>query len=331
MITSNIIPLVTLEEAANEALQIIQLERSGVQTGYKTRYDRMNTSMMKWWRPGVILIAGLSAVGKSTLINNIEHDFTNPMHNSNADKACVVLHFNFEVPARNEMLRSISGSVKKSFAHLLSSEYNRKDGSYNVIDDVEMQQIKDSVAELIKHKILYVSSFGDVNIMRRTVDHVEKQYPGHRLVIVIDHDLLIRKGDENNDGELIQNTAIFAQEMYNDKDAICIIVHQLNNEIMKFDRVINNLQHKPKQIDLYHGAQIYWACTDIFFIHRPERIGIAEYTSRKIPTAGLVHLLKDKSRYNMEGDLYYKQNFKESAFIELTNEQVEGMAKVKTK
>src|SRR5258705_13898682 len=129
MSTSKILPIKSIAEAVEEAKGLIQTERSGEINGLYTRWVGINKFKFKYWRFGTVTcIAGGSGSGKSAILNMIEDDFTNPMLNPKFYKDMAILAFKYEMSAADEVLRTLSGISKKSYAHLLSSEFTPKLG-----------------------------------------------------------------------------------------------------------------------------------------------------------------------------------------------------------
>lgn len=285
--------------------------------------------MLKWWRPGVALITGMSGVGKSTLVNTIVDDFTNPRLNPNADKPAAVLYFNYETPATSELIRTVSAGTDLSYAHILSSEYDASTNSYNTLTDSEYDLIVARLKELETRPIEYITDNGGITAMTNTVKDFVNDYPGHRPVIVIDHSLLVRKADGSNDGDLIQDVAIFGHDMYRMYGAIVIIIHLFNNDILKPERILTPALHYPRQSDLYYGSQLYWACDDVIVIHDPASIGISSYGSQKWHLAGHRHIYKLKSRFGVTGHIIFQDSLKTGKFVELTVEQSNSLKGVK--
>jgi replicative DNA helicase len=318
-----------ISESKALALKIIEAERKGIQLGYRTRYEKINTAMLKWWRPGVTLIAGLSSVGKSTLVNNIIKDFTDQKLNPNAQKRAKPIVFNYETPSHLEVIRTVSNKTEKSFANLLSSELDVDSGMYNRISDEEFEAIKQAFNELDDTGIMYVDKPCTISEMEKIC--ASEYNVNEQLVIAIDHILLTRKDHETSDDEIIQNIAFFAHDMYRKYNAIVILIHLLNYDIMQIERLLNHNFHYPVMKDVYRGAQIYWACDDVFILHSPEMIQIAKYGPKKMDTRRLHDLSKIKSRFGMVGHIWLENRLQYGGFRELNPTEVKSRQGVKAK
>lgn len=314
-----ILPIKSSAEAVKEALNMIQFERNGVQVGLYSRFSSFNRAMIKYFRFGTVnLIAGLSGHGKSFLLNMLEDDFSSidipnmklGVDNTNffdRKKKVAVLAFKYEMSAKDEMIRTLSGRISKSSAYILSSEYNN--GKYNDLGDDEYLNIEVELNKLADRSIYYIETVGNLEQLFNTCLYFRKEYPDTMIVVTIDHSLLSKKLTEKDDLELIQQTGITCMKLKKILNAMVIPLNQLNGDIERPNRIENPQLHYPMKNDIHCGNQLYWACDTVTLIHRPELIGIPKYGVHKFDTKDLIHGRFVKSRNGNVGNMWWKADF----------------------
>ena len=318
MSNPKVLPIKTIDQVIDTAIKYVDEERQNIQRGLLCRFSKVNQLKGKYWRYGkVTLLAGLSGHGKSAFLNMLEDDFTNVELNKNFKEKHIVLAFKYEMEAKDEVLRNISGKMEKSYNYLLSSEYLKDGETYNTISDDEFEFIKSNAEKLRGRPILYVESSGNLEQLLATVIHIRTQHPDAKITVTIDHILLSKKLGEKDDLELMSNTAHYAIILK--KMGINVIfLSQLNGEIERSTRKENPTLHYPSKIDIHCGNQIYWACDDVMVFHRPELLGIEKYGKYKIPTKSKIHLAYIKSRGGNTGNIFFLENFYKGGIIQLS-------------
>jgi replicative DNA helicase len=339
LIIPKVLTFKTISQAVEDAKSLIDAERSGEVTGLYTRWRGVNRSLMKYWRFNLItMIAGASGSGKSAILNMLEDDFTNPDLNpyflAHIDRnkgsstygqivgedKIMVLAFKYEMDAVDEVLRNISGKVKKSYSYLLSGEVqlNSKgekvsaleQETYNKINDEEFLTISKELDKLKSKRILFFENAGNLDQLYTTVASYKEKYPHIRIIVTVDHTLLSLKLSEKDDLELISRTAHTAIKLKKTLGCNVILLNQLNGEIEKPIRRDNPILHFPVKSDIHCAAQIYWACDNVMIFHRPENLGIIKYGNKfPVNTDKLVHCAWIKSRKNKSGNIYFKEEF----------------------
>lgn len=334
----------TRAQAIEEAKALINLERSGHITGLYTRHEGINRAKMKYWRfRSVTCIAGMSGSGKSAILNMIEDDFTDPILNPTfmvwnearqtfmCENNVLIIAFKYEMDAADEMLRTLSGKVSKSYSYLLSSDsFTPKQGEsdidekgrkkYNTVTEEEFNKYSSELDKLANRPILYIENAGSIDQLYATVAYIRGQYPGMRLVITIDHTLLSVKISEKDDLELMSRTAKMGIRLKKEFNAAVIFLAQLNGEIEKPERRKDERLHFPVKTDIHAQSQIYWACDDVLVFHRPELLSIEKYGNVKmmidgklerhsVNATGIIHGHWIKSRKNRPGSIWFVNEF----------------------
>lgn len=326
MSSTNTLPLKHISVAVNEALDMVQYERKNIQNGLYCSFENINRKIGKYFRFGkVYLLAGISGHGKSYILNMLEDSFSSSLNKNYKEgkKKVIVLSYKYEMEAKEEVLRSVSTSIEKSFSYLISSEIDEDTNVYNTITDEEFDKISEK-AEILKHKnIYYIETAGNVQQLYNTATEVKKANPDADIVVTIDHVLLSTKLGEKDDLELMQHTAYTGMKLKK-LGFMVIFLSQLNGEIEKATRRENSSLHFPVKTDIHCGNQIYWACDHVFIIHRPELIGITAYGQNKLPTKKLLHIAYIKARGGKSGNIWFEEYFDKGRIIPIRFKKDEG-------
>jgi len=314
-----ILPFKTAKEAANDAKKQIAEERVGEQFGLYTRWAGLNKAMRKYVRfSNVYLLAGLSGHGKSFVLNMLQTDFLDTKNivvnneivhyalNSKSKFKPLVLHFCYEMSAVDEMLRSVSNSIKKSYNYILSSEYISALDSYNIVTEEELIHIYDELDMFGKRPMYFFETAGNLRQLYDTVAYFNSRYPNHRLIVSIDHTLLSVKEGETNDIELMANTGNVAIALRKNFGAMVFLLGQLNNKIEEIQRLTKKELHYPQKSDIYAQSRVYHAADTVFTIHRPELLKIGKYGLQKKPTKNLIHFQVLKARHGIIGNVWLR-------------------------
>ena len=78
---------------------------------------------------------------------------------------------------------------------------------------------------------------------------------------------------------------------------------QLNSNIEQTDRLMNPALHAPMRSDLFGGKAVWNAMDCIFMPHRPELLGLNEYTMHNLPTKDMMYFHIRKQRYGELGTI----------------------------
>lgn len=317
------LPIISAKRAAELAKEEVVKERSGKQFGLYCRYDELNIAMGKYFRFNTInLFAGLSGSGKSYLLNMLSEDFTNKELNKDFQYVPVILHFCFEMSAFVEVLRSCATELKISYSKLLSSDYNSKTKSYNILTDEEMTKVNNYFEEYEKRNIVFIEDSGNVKMIYNTVEDYYNKLQKRtvkiknetgvtvvfQLIVNIDHSLLVETLDETSVLDLMANIGKLGITLKRKFGAMVNLLGQLNNLIEDTKRILTPALHYPQKSDIYAQGQLYNACDNVFVIHKPELLKIEFYGRRKLPTKDLIHLIKLKSRHGKIGSIWLKDN-----------------------
>lgn len=321
-----------ISEASDEALEDINLERSGEQIGLYSEWPGMNKAMGKYWRFNHITqLAAPSGHGKSYAINQLHDHFTDFTDVLNPDKSVyktainkefngevVIIHFGLEMDASDEVIRNLTRKIGKSHNYMLSSQWDDETDSYNQIDDKEYNKIANRINYIRNKPIYYIEMTGTTTQMSHTIHYIQSMHPKAKLVVSIDHTLLVKRGaGEGGDGDLIRAVAILCLWVRKTFKAMVIPISQLNQNIKSVERLTVPALHYPLDSDIYQGSQINWVCDNIWiFPYRPILFNITKYGLDKEDTAGLVVASCIKSRKGKVGEVFLKEHLSVGRFVE---------------
>ncbi len=306
--------IITYEEACKEAFKLIAAEASGKILGLKTRFESFNRAYGKYIRPGTFtVLAGLSGSGKSLLLNLLQQDFVNPLLNPAGADNCaynevIVLHFNFEMSAASEIIRTISYEMKASYNSILSSEWNYDDNIYNQLNKEELRAIQNFLKATANKNILFIEEACSISKMGEIIGNYRSKYPKAFIVVTLDHTLLL-KAEENQHSSEIEVIANFSKAAMHWKKNLYIAIislAQMNSDIQETNRREKSLLHYPIRKDLFGSKQLGHAADTIGFLHRPETMGITLYGPEAIPSQDLAHFLWEKGRNNGLGSTWFE-------------------------
>jgi hypothetical protein len=250
---------------------------------------------------------------ESGLIRRNDDDY---LHHRAVNRNCkfntVLVHFGYEMSPEDELLRSASTIMGASFGYIMSSEIVEGENSsqaYNRITDSEYQTISNILDTFDNRKEYYVPISLNIQEMKKVVEYVAEVNPTAKIIITLDHTLLSKKLDEKDDMELQAAIAEVVLELRQRYGALIIILNQLNQNIERPERREKPVLHYPVKSDIHLGAQIWWACDNVFVFHRPKLLGIMEYGPEKLKTDKLIHCAAIKSRRGRTGDIFFEEDF----------------------
>lgn len=319
----------TTNQAADEALHQINVERSGEQFGLLCAIPSLNIAMGKYFRfANVNLFAGLSGSGKSYVLNTLNNhflDYNKGGINEHINFVPIIFNFCFEMSAANEVLRSIASDMGVSYGYLLSSQYNKDTKDYNKITDDELVQVEAYLNFYRKKSMLFFEVPSNMNIIYNTIEHYADYYNNlpradgkpYKFIVNIDHTLLIESLDEKTTVDLMANVGKVAIRIRKDFECMVNLVGQLNNNIEDVRRITNKMLHYPIKSDIYAQGQLYNACDSVFTIHQPQQLKITQYGSQDKDTRDLIHLLKLKSRHGTTGNIWLKNDLANGNIVEM--------------
>lgn len=234
---------------------------------YKENLEYTKTStkldlVLKGIEPNkLITIAGISASGKSSLVNFIETE---------CSKTMSVLAFSLEMMAKDQVQR------KLDFIETLGEEEKRE--TIERLNSSDIWYYEDPVSET-------------------DIDRISRQFIEERsndkILIVIDHVLLLKSRDERETIGQLQKVLIALRKL---KKVSIIQVAQMNRNIETLERIKTPQFHFPQRSDIAAADTIFHASDIIVVVHRPETLGIISYGLSFVDTKNIIflHILKNR-------------------------------------
>lgn len=308
------LPIISSKEAADNALREIEEGRSDEQIALMTRWSKMNKALQGGFRFNTTyVIAGLSGHAKSFLLNMIRKDFTDKSINGGFHKKFRQLHVAFEMTAADEVLRDVSGAIKKSYAELISA-YKNTEG--RVLSDADYEEVKAYLQTIAQLDIDYIEVTGTVTQLEDTIVAYGQKHKDSHLIVSLDHTLLTDTDKEKDEFEVVSNLSKMFLRLRKRMGIMGIIVAQLNSDIESEVRIGNNSRHFPIRRDIYGSKSIGRDADVIMVMHAPEKLGIQQYGNDKFDTKGFIfwHLLK--MRKGTTGYIRFKDDLANGNLIE---------------
>ena len=302
------LPIISQAEAIVRANAKIKEAMEIRYPGLVSRWDKVNIAMGGSFRfKEITYIAGASGSGKSYILNMLREDFAGEL-NKEYPIPFKILAFTFEMGADDEIIRTYSSYLKTSYSTLISS-YKKISREYYDLVEKTSKNVDNDI-------IHYVETPGNRDQILRTIDIFKARYPKHRLVVTLDHTLLMEYLNEVGEIELVTNVARLAMTIKKRYGAMVIMLGQLNDKIEQPDRIKNPLLHYPKKTDIHGSKQVYQASDTIAILHRPEMLQIERYGIKEYPTKELIawHFLKSRL-HGREGLIRMRQEFERGNLI----------------
>lgn len=288
----------TLEEAFAQETKYIQNRMLGNITPIHTGFVKWDETYLNGFEWGyIVTIAGMSGVGKTTLLSQLETNICGLNKSSNFK----VLNFNYEMSARRLVGKKISAKLGKSIKQLYNAD------KINNMSQSELDLVLRNKSALMKYDINYVEFPGTVKEMSQTIDEFARakgigntMNSESAMLITLDHPLIVKK-----DGTDERNMLIDLMSMFNEKKKIYpkslfILISQLNRDIESPERKATygagKILNYPQKSDIMGSDAIYQFSDSVIIIHAPERIGLTTYGPHNYPTSGLIFAHHIKTR-----------------------------------
>lgn len=260
--------------AAEDTIRYLDGRRKGLIRSMKVGSRKLNKVTLDGFEWGsIITVCGLSGAGKSLMLEQWKREFVecNPKDNIK------ILSFEFEMLARNQLIRSLSSKVNTSTKDLQTLK----------VDDEEFRAWAKALRSMGKYPIYYVDLILNVQkIVDTILNFANKELTDNTdgIIVTLDHSLLVK--DDGNKGEkstidALYKAAIEVKKMFEHKgiNLIIVILSQLNREIEKQERVLNPELHHPTKNDLFGSSAAFYSSDYVIVTMRPDKIeGITEET-----------------------------------------------------
>jgi replicative DNA helicase len=269
------------------------LKSKGLSSGWKT----LDSCIGGGFQPRMsYLVAGMSGSAKSTIANIIETNIFD--HNPKERENLMVLNFNFEMPSIMNLIKKYSSDTEKTVDQLMSVEED--------LDEETFNKVVEKADRYKNYPIAYFEVAGNVRAVEDTVMAMHLKHPSKTLFCILDHTgLVMPKDGAQSDIKMIAELAQMSIRIKKQTNCIFLFLGQLNSEIESHERIVNASTQAPKARDLYGGKAIFHAMDYVFMAHRPELLGLAEYTARKLPCRDYLYFHIRKARYGKQATISF--------------------------
>jgi replicative DNA helicase len=300
----------TSRSITKKALSYIKKNKAGEELVFTTRFPDLNKALLGGFRMGnYVVVAGASGHGKSYLLAEFVEDIMNRDLNP-TDEDIKVLHFGFDMPARSEIIRSIAARMNKSYGDLVSAEFELSDEDYAQVELIAEDQF-------MNKEVYYIDVPGSKEEIKHTVYGFAQRFPNSRLIVTLDHSLLVEYSTEKGEIELVSKISKTLKALRQELGVLVILLSQLNDKI-EDPRRKDPSHHYPTKTDLHGSKAVYQDSDVVMVLHRPELMGLDTYGRNAYPTKNLAALHIIKNRDMHQGLVLLKEDLAHARFLPYT-------------
>lgn len=277
---TKILPKLSQKEAISHAKKYIDDRRDGKSYSLKTSFTRLNNHLMDGIEVNTIMtVAAKSGFGKSTIAKVIR----NSVANLNKDKLIKQYCFNFEMTARQQIVRGLVTDVKIPMRQIYSLPDRLNDADYLTITN--------SLTDVQDYDVSYIEVSDNSDVIANTIYHYWKEDCKEQKAIMIvewDH-LLLTKGKQGDtekskiDGAC--EAMIYLKKLISSQGGsiIFIALSQLNRDIASTDRISNPSLHYPQTSDMFGASSIEFCSDYVLMGNIPAKLHHSSYGSENFP------------------------------------------------
>lgn len=298
-----------ISEAGAEAIEYMRGRQDGSISSLKTRWDKFNRVGMDGIEWGnIITFSGMSGSGKTLILSELETS----LFDLNKAQRFTILSNNYEMLARNLVIRKLSSRFKTSYKHLLSGDGVR-------LEEGLLKMAEEYVKEVLgKYDIFYVDFGMSVKELENMIFEFYEKYK-LPIVLSIDHTILMKKRAGQSVNDLLYELGEMESKVKKLIPIVFINISQLNREIEDKDRrEPGSILNYPVKQDIFGADAMYQHSDMVIVTHRPSQLYLPVYGPERIkvePDDIYWHCLKVRS-----GDpciLRMKADFKHMMINEL--------------
>lgn len=268
--------------------------------------------------PGELMtIAARTGMGKSARVTQLVRDYLNTSLNPFYANKIVILFDNWEMIDWRNMIRMYSAVSRMTVRELLDYE-NRL--------TVEKISLIKTLADEFRGQPLYFNNMSNsVAKWEQNKHDIQKQFPEHTIVNIIDHTRLVTAKNERSEEQLITNFTKAMMRVKKELNQICIPLSQMNRNIESNSRGEDLGNKLPISSDLFGSDAVFQGSDVVMALHRPGYYGIKNFAMNgdRIPT-GLTddedstdHLMVEcilKQRDGWTGNILIEHELKFNSF-----------------
>lgn len=239
--------------------------QTGKRTLIKTGKPIIDNAVSGLLPSDVVLIGGLSSMGKTFYLEELKANIMNKELNPNSDNY-VMLNYNMEMKFFNLMVRGLHESTKIKKSDILTKEFNEKD----------LEKIKTFLNNysdpriFIEEESLTAEAFYE-QTRNFLITHKDKD----AVIITADH-LSLFNGSQKH--EVIGKVADYINKLKMEfKNSYFLILSQLNRELLKRGSEEKSNLAVPRISDFELSSTVANLCSYGIIIHQPYRLSVTEF------------------------------------------------------
>jgi replicative DNA helicase len=245
-----------------QVLESFRKEIADEVTGYNLSMGRLNTIGKRGFpRNGTFVIGGRPGSGKTAFATNIIADIL--MNGKNDDINPIVMYWNFEMTAEDQMVRLICNYADITMNELYNPEFRDKNKAK--LNDY-IQLINSKMSKVLWEDI--PSNVEDMLLKVRSVYELGVKTTGNKpdIINVIDHTRLIKSTNPNEEVRITE-LARTCTYMKKEFKTLSILISQMNREIEKGEFRF------PKMSDIFGADSVVQEADHILMLMNPYRDG----------------------------------------------------------
>lgn len=293
-----------IKSAVRTAVRTVDDYRKGNKTVLCTNWPRLNRQLLGGLQPKKLyVIAGRPGSGKSFFANNMLFDILSCNH----DKKIIVLYWNFEMSAWQQILRAATGDSGIGYSEALSVEESLADSKFfHLIKKMKNYE---------NFPVYFCDIPKSLNDFGVTVSKVCESNPDSIILNIIDHSRLYKPGKERSELDRLNYLSSILMRLQARYNVINVLLSQLNREIEKPDRA--RQLFKPMLSDLFGADSIGQAAHAVMMINRPHAMYNIEEPYLGYDPKNKLFLHIEKNRDGEMGCIPYETKFPSFKIVEL--------------
>ena len=296
----------TADQAIKEADKFLEEGALNKRPFLATRWQKVNTMLLGGFHFGqTYFLAGASGHGKSFFVNMLHTDFTS-YYLGNQD--IKVLHFSFEMHAKDEMIRKIS--------QLNDVDYRKLGSPDKPLSMEELDLIRETYSRMKNNNVYYVETPSTRDRIYATINDFCNEFKDSKVVVSLDHTLLVTPTAGENEIQSLAELGKMFIQVRKEFGTCNILVGQMNDKMESKERrdPTNPSLHYPTKTDIHGSKQIYHSADVVMVLHQPALLNLEYYGKKRFPTTDLVALHCLKNRTGTAGLTRLRNNLQHGRF-----------------
>lgn len=247
----------TMQQTVDKSLDIVENARSGNRIVFPCKWDKLNRNLLGGLQPGKLyIIAGRPGVGKSAFSNQFLFDTLDMAKVAN--KKVLALYWTFEMPGYQQLMRVSSNNTSLGLSQLLSVN--------TALADADFARYSRAVTNYKDYPIYFMDKPRPMPFIKSRVESVSLNDPELTIINIFDHSRLV-PGSEDTELKRLINVSQTCMQMQSTSNCINILISQLNRDIEKPERRIEQFQ--PMLSDLFGSDSLGQDAHVVMMLNRP--------------------------------------------------------------